>query len=335
MAELILKDKRVLMFGPKFFGYREVIADEIRALGGKVDLYDERPNNSAFCKIMLRKSVPFYRGVTRKYYRSIIEANKQKKYDYIFVIKSEAIDKNIFSDLKAAFGSAKFVLYLWDSVDNVPGGAEKIKMYDRVLTFDPIDAKEYSLIHRPLFFRNEFATKYEEKNEYKYEVAFVGTAHSIRPWVISRLEAQCRERSKNCFSYMFLPHPIVFLYNKLLNKAYKGIKKSDIHFKPIAPERINEIYADSLCILDVEHGAQRGLTMRTIEMIGVGKKLITTNKGIKEYDFYNENNICIIDRGNPRVREDFWTSNYEAVPEEILSRYSLKSFVQEIFDIKE
>ena len=46
-----LLNKKILMFGPSFFGYCDIIAEELRALGAQVDLYDERPNNGAFCHI--------------------------------------------------------------------------------------------------------------------------------------------------------------------------------------------------------------------------------------------------------------------------------------------
>ena len=112
------------------------------------------------------------------------------------------------------------------------------------------------------------------------------------------------------------------------------MKKSDINFKSISPAEINKGYSDSLCILDVEHQAQRGLTMRTIEMIGMQKKLITTNKGIGKYDFYNEDNICIIDKDEPLVPHEFWTREYKPLESDILKKYSLRAFVQDIFDIK-
>lgn len=328
-------NKKVLMFGPKFFGYCETIANELESMGCHVDLYDERPNNSAFCKIMLRYNLKLYHPTLKKYYLSIIQENLDKDYDYIFVIKSEAINEDIFRQLKNAYPRAEFILYLWDSVENIPDGEKKIKMYDRVLTFDPVDAESFGLILRPLFFRKEYESELNLKAKYKYDIAFIGTAHTIRPRVMKQLEFQCKQKGNACFSYLFLPHPIVYLYNKLLNRDYKNIRKKDIHFTALTPLQINEIYEDSMCILDVEHSAQRGLTMRTIEMIGSQKKLITTNKAIEKYDFYNENNICIIDRDNPVVREDFWECPYEVIDNEILKRYSLRYFVQEIFDIKE
>ena len=47
--ECDMKGKKILMFGPDFFGYREKIAEELMAMGAQVDLYDARPSNSAFC----------------------------------------------------------------------------------------------------------------------------------------------------------------------------------------------------------------------------------------------------------------------------------------------
>lgn len=335
MQNKSVEGKKILMFAPQFFGYRETIAEQLKEMGFKVDLYDERPNNSAFCKIMLRYNVKLYHPTVMKYYLSVIEENKDKDYDYIFVIKSEAINQKIFGKLKEAYPNAKFILYLWDSVENVPDGEKKIKLYDRVLTFDPVDAETYNIPLRPLFFRKEYEANPEQKTSYRYDIAFIGTAHTVRPRIMKQLELQCKQRGRDCFSYLFLPHPIVYLYNKFLNPAYKDVRIRDINFKSLSPLEIKKIYDDSRSILDVEHSAQRGLTMRTIEMIGSQKKLVTTNKSIEKYDFYNENNICIIDKDNPVVQEDFLQSPYEPVNSKVLQRYSLRSFVQEIFDIKE
>ena len=331
----VLEHKKVLMFAPNFFGYRERIAQELRDMGWVVDLYDERPNNGAFCKVMLRLNCGLYRGKVLSYYRSVIRENAEKDYDYVFVIKSEAINEAVFSELKQAYPRAEFVLYLWDSVENVPDGEKKIRLYDRVLTFDPVDAKDYGLEFRPLFFGKDYESRPEKQDAYIYDVAFVGTAHSARPRIAKQLQQQCRSRGSDSYHYLFLPHRLVFFYNKLLNRDYRQVTSGDIHYTPLSAQTIREIYGKSRSILDVEHGAQRGLTMRTIEMIGMGKKLITTNQSIREYDFYDPNNICIIDRENPVVEESFFHTDYAPIPAKILSRYSIRAFVQDIFGRKE
>lgn len=330
-----MKDKRILMFGPDFFGYREKIAQELVSMGAQVDLYDERPSNSAFCKIMLRKNIKPYRPVVTKYYRQILSKNQNKQYDYVFVIKSEGIDEKIFAMLRQAFPKAEFILYLWDSVKNVPDGERKLSLYDRVLTFDHVDAEQYHLPLRPLFCCKEYSAAPGSRESYRYDAAFIGTAHSIRPRVVRQVSKICEDQGGRMFSFLFLPHKLVYVYNKLMNPAYRSIRRQDIHFEAMSAEQIRGVYDQSRCILDVEHSDQRGLTMRTIEMMGMGKKLITTNTGIQKYDFYHPNNICVIDRDAPQIPKDFWTSPYVPVSQSILQRYSLRAFVEDIFDVKE
>ena len=283
--------------------------------------------------MFLRLNFKPYKVVVRKYIKSVIAENKDKQYDYVLVVKSEAAGKKELELLRKAYPNAKFILYLWDSVENVPDGEKKLKLYDKVMTFDPVDAKRYSIKLRPLFFTNEYEHQNKDDAEdYLYDFAFIGTAHTNRALIVKKLAADCKKRGTNYFSYLFMPHKMVYLYNKLTNKDFKTVSLSDIKFKSISPSEITEIYKKSRCILDVEHIKQRGLTMRTIEMLGMGKKIITTNSYIKSYDFYNQNNIYIIDRNSPEVNSDFWTSQYESVPQEIFNRYKIKSFVRELFE---
>ena len=330
-----LRGKNVLMFCAEFFGYREQMTQALRDLGCNVDLYDERPKNDVLTKTMVRYNIGLIRPSLRKYYRQIIAQNQGKRYDYVFVVKGEAINEEILSLLRCAYPEAKFILYLWDSVSNIPDCANRLRLYDRALTFDPVDAKQYAMVLRPLFFGKEYEAAQEPAGTYTYDVAFIGTAHSDRPRIVKMLEAQCEARGGACFHYLFLPHKLVYLYNKVLNRNYRRVRKGDIHFTPISSQQIREVYQKSRCILDVEHKAQRGLTMRTIEMVGMGKKLITTNQSVRDYDFYDPRNICVIDRENPVVDEAFWRQAYAPLPPDILRRYSLQAFLEDIFDMNE
>jgi len=58
-------------------------------------------------------------------------------------------------------------------------------------------------------------------------------------------------------------------------------------------------------IIDIERPLQKGLTMRTIEMLGTNKKIITTN------------NIFIIDRNNPIIDEIFLNKEYQEIDKNI------------------
>lgn len=325
------KKKSVLMFCPAFFSYPQVIAEGLRAQGYAVDLYDERPGNSFVVKTMMRYRLPLHRAVVRRYYDRILRENRDKDYDYVFVIKCESIGHEQIVRMRAAYPRARFILYLWDSLRNTPGGVEKMPDYDRVLTFDPADAQKYGLPLRPLFCMNGIPER-EEPVDYRYDIAFIGTAHSIRPRVVKQVEAFCREKGYRMFTYFYSPHPLVYLYFKLTNPDYRYITRKDIHFQTLSASEVRDIYRHSRCMLDIEHVRQAGLTPRPVDMLGVRRKLITTNERVKEFDFYRPENYLIIDRDHPVVDEAFLRSEYREVGPEISGRYTLDAFLHDIFE---
>ena len=59
--------------------------------------------------------------------------------------------------------------------------------------------------------------------------------------------------------------------------------------------------------------------------------MITTNKDIVNYDFYNRNNICVIDRKNITIPISFFDNEYENNDKEILYKYSVKGWIDDVF----
>lgn len=324
--------KRILMFCPQFFGYDTKMADALRCQGYQVDLYDERVSNGVLAKTCIRYNVKLFHPVLDRYVSQIVARNADKQYDYIFVIKGEGLTRAGISVLRSAYPQAKLILYLWDSLDNIRDGVGKLSLYDKVLTFDPEDASAYDLRFRPLFYHKGFSGT-QVATEFQYDIAFIGTSHSSRPRIVKALTEQCEKTGRKFFSYLFTPHYLVYLYNKLFNREYRNVKWSDLHSQSLPAQTVREIYDASRCVLDVEHGRQRGLTMRTIEMLGIGKKVITTNALIAQYDFYNPKNFFILDRANPVLDVAFLDTPYEPLSPEIQEKYSLDSFLKEIFEL--
>ena len=96
-------------------------------------------------------------------------------------------------------------------------------------------------------------------------------------------------------------------------------------------EEIAEILANSEIVLDANDVYQRGLTLRTLETLVSGKRMITTNEDIVNYDFYCPNNICIVDRTNISIPESFFTAKYEPIDNNILARYTAEGWVKDVF----
>ena len=71
--------------------------------------------------------------------------------------------------------------------------------------------------------------------------------------------------------------------------------------------------------------------MRCIETLGAKRKLITTNQAILEYDFYDENNILIVNREAPEIPIEFFSKPYQEISSEIYEKYSLDNWIYTIF----
>lgn len=329
MSENNQKQKRILMFCTDFFGYDKRIANALRDTGYVVDLYDERPGKSFFHKSCIRLNVSLYRPVIIRYIRSIIAEVSHRQYDYILVIKGEGITQGAIKLLRESFPDAKTILYLWDSVRNIPDCEDRMCYYDRVFTFDPEDAACFHLPYLPLPYDNS-VFMFAEKVQFEYDVAFVGTAHSVRPRVVKQVAEQCKMMGRKCYYYFYCPHPLVFLYNKMTNPDFRYLSKKEVNFRALSTDQIHEIYQKSRCILDVEHPKQSGATTRPIEMLPMKKKVITTNPKVKDFPFYRPENFLLIRRDCVELDPKFFETEYSVIPQEMIRQYSPEKFANHL-----
>ncbi|WP_365908301.1 NAD-dependent epimerase/dehydratase family protein [uncultured Ruminococcus sp.] len=331
-----LEGKKILLIALP--GYSDGIVNEMKKLGAEVDYINDKPSNGFICKTLGRLQVGFYQKRIHKYYCEQIEKLKNKDYDYILSIRGEYTPTASLKKMRSVFYNAKIILYMWDGMNkaNTKGIEKKWSFYDKVYTFDRIDYEAHKdrMSFLPLYYYNEYLPKEckePNSNDFKYDISFIGTGHDDRIKIVKSVLDDCKRNKKKSFSYFFIPHKLVFYKYKLLNKNdFTGVKISDVKFKMLPFEKLYKIYADSKCVIDIENSGQHGLTMRTIEILGLKRKLITTNKDIVNYDFYNENNILLIDRNNPKVDMDFFERPYVTLSEEIYEKYSLKNWIIEV-----
>lgn len=330
LTDQTLIGKRILFISPKFFGYENKIKAKMESMGAKVTYYDERSIQSAQSKALLKISSKTFYFRTKNYYENIIKENKNVNFDYVFIVKAEMITKEILEALRKTFKTAKFCLYLWDSVSNIKGIERKFKYFDKVLTFDRKDADSNQIMKfRPLFFVDEFINE-EEKNIFKYDLSFIGTIHSDRYKVIKDVMAICKYQGWNTHFFCYLQSKFMYKFYKLLKSEFKESTIEDFAFNQMETKKISDIVNLSKVVLDINHPKQTGLTMRTIEMIGMGKKLITTNENILEYDFYNPDNILVIDRNSVEIPSEFIEKKYKPIDKKIFDSYSLESWIKVI-----
>lgn len=325
-----ISGKRILFFSPAFFNYENMIADKMREMGAEVDMYDVRSVTSARDRALLKISPSIFRNKSLQYYENIIEANRKKDYDYILIVKCDMTPGSILEKFRKVYPHAKLCLNLWDSVKNIPGVTEKFKYFDTLHSFDPNDCEKYpELKFRPLFFGDQFR-KEAHTGEYKYDISFLGTIHSDRYSVIKQVKKIAQQRGLKCYWFLYLQSKFIYKFYKLTKKEFKGVDEGVFSFDKMSTTDIADIVDDTRIILDIQHPKQTGLTMRTIEMIGMNKKLITTNESIKRYDFYNPVNVVVVDRKSVAIPDNFLASPYIPLSKEIYEKYSLRSWILEV-----
>ncbi|MDM1373359.1 hypothetical protein [Myroides marinus] len=329
-----LEGKKVLFISVKFFNYENIIKETLIKKGAHVDLFDERPSNSFFTKAILRVYKNFYAYKINSYFRELIEQIKETRYDYFLLIKGEATPIFFIDFLRKNNPNIKLIYYTYDSFKNNSNGLKILDKFDYKYTFDSDDALKVGLEFRPLFFANDYAEVRKSSNNFQYDLSFIGTAHSDRYTISQYLYSWCKKSDLKMFTFYYSPSKLLFKFNKFFKKDFKTFDVNKISFSSLKHSDIIEIYKESRGVLDINHPGQKGLTMRTFETLGAGRKLITTNAEVKKYPFYNENNILVINRGDIKVDKSFFKTMYEPLSEKLLYAMSVEGWVDEVFCVE-
>ncbi|TNS42929.1 glycosyltransferase, partial [Escherichia coli] len=251
-----------------------------------------------------------------------------KHFDYVFVINPEALDYNTMNKLKQkCLGVNKqcyFVLYLWDSLKNKPNAPKLFPLFDKVSTFDRKDSDDFNINLIPLFYTRKFDAKYYPVQPLKYDVCFIGTAHSNRlKYLDEILKLISNNKQISKYIFLFFPSRMLFLIKKLFCNSST---KHKINFESLPSAKVVDAILSSAVVIDIHHPSQHGLTMRTIEAVGLNKKIITTNADIKKYDFYDPKDVYVYQSGDSKLPDVFLstsTTNFKN-----REMYSLKCWVE-------
>jgi hypothetical protein len=325
-----LQGKSVLFFAPVFFGYDLEIKKQLESYGAKVYLYNERPSTSFFAKAIIRIRKKLVSLYINQYFKDIINKHKSHTIDYVFIIKGEVINLSILNQLKVTFADAKFILYLWDSLKNYPDTRATLDFYDKVFTFDYDDSLIGNVKFRPLFYIGIYKNL-ATNNFLNYDLLFVGTVHTDRWLFLKKILDEASKHQLKVYYYLYVQSPIIFIFRKIFDKRLRSLPIKYVKLKSLSKESIAELMSQSKVILDIQHPKQTGLTMRCIEVLGARKKLITTNETIKNYDFFHDDDIMLINRENPILYKYFFQKEYTVMADKVYDNYSVDGWLKEIF----
>lgn len=326
--------KRVLLIAPLFFGYYQEIQAELEYEGYDVTYVCDAPSNSNISKAVARVSKRLILASTEKYFRAeVLPRVETERYDIVFVVAGMtfAFTADMMEQLRKKQPDARFIMYQWDSERNLPYAASIHHCFDRLFSFDMEDCRrdgKYAFL--PLFYTRMYENIAQaEPEQLRYDCVYIGTAHPKKFREISEMAAALKAVMPRQFIFHYMPSKLKFLYQRILSPDFRGARYSELQHERLSPEEIRSVLEQSACILDAPQKGQTGLTIRTLEALGARRKLVTTNADIRRYDFYREENILVFD-GKIDAASPFFTQGYRELPEELYSKYSLRSWLRQM-----
>ncbi|MGP9434611.1 hypothetical protein ACT3RR_04145 [Ewingella sp. AOP8-B2-18] len=327
-----------LLICPKFFGYEKDIYGALVSQNHNVTYIDEKPYNNNFFKVLVRlfgKST-FVKWLIKRHIATSLK-KMPKEIDCIIVVKGESLSLENVKFLKTVFPRARLIFYAWDSINNYPHVIDYLPLFDNCFTFDDRDIIEYPFFtHLPLFYSKDFENKTAiTALTDKPKVVFAGTVHSDR----YKLLGEIYKNYKHAFDFeFFLYFPSRLLLFKFIKDNFWEIityRVFGFSLRSKEKKEIAEFFLNSTAILDIQHPKQHGLTMRTIEILPLQRKIITTNPEIQRYDFFLPENIMVIDRQRPVLTEEFLMAPYQAINPDVLHQYSVEGWVKKLLANKQ
>lgn len=238
--------------------------------------------------------------------------------DIILVIRPDCLSKE--THLKIKTYTDKYIAYIYDSCRRFPVDHLLNGIFDEIFSFDFADVKKYNFT----FMSNYI---YNEKKELN--------APNINDNIFIIVSVDERfEFLNNLANYLSMNH-IKFKFIAVGKKAPKNIN-SNIIFqrKKLFAKDLKDDLENSKIFLDLIRHGHNGLSFRIFEALAMQRKIITTNQTISQYDFYNPNNILILDESKPiTINPEFFNSPYEPLNDDVFYKYTIENWVKTVFNL--
>jgi hypothetical protein len=313
--------KKVLIIAPEYMGYIAKVAEELRK-NQNLEITDIHIPTFKYPNLKIKIKNFFLKKISRdvkfdyrkKYINTIIG---DQLYDCTLVIRPDLFTNTYLKELKIK--STIFKSYFFDGIERFPQKIKTIPLFDEIFSFEPNDCIKYKLKFITNFIYEQ-NTKPLLKYNKTYNVFNITSYDKKRYILLLKIGTNLKQR-KISFK---------IIVKKKGGKKNKGL--IDIITQPISLEIVHNYIQESLCMLDLGViDKHKGLTFRIFEAMGLSKKIITNNPDITNYDFYNPQNILIINNENPIIPNHFLETEYIPVPKEIYNKYTLESWVKTVF----
>lgn len=277
---------------------------------------------NAFSKVFFGKNLKHQK-------RQEFIKNSIKKIGYqdqIMVLNADTIDLETLLFIKK--NTKKLITYLYDNLERFPVQT-KLHLFDKIYSFDDKDIEMYGFEKLTNYIYLNYIP--QEKQNPKLDLYYITSFDKYRNKILIPLAKNLASKKIN---YNFVVVGKKTWKEKIKFFGKNNLKKFVLLLrKPVSTNVIVKKYENTIAILDLMRKGQTGLSFRIFEAMALEKKIITNNPEIIKYDFYNPNNILIIENDLSNLKKEFFETPYKKLSPEIYNKYTLENWVERIFEI--
>ncbi|AZA52313.1 hypothetical protein EG348_04495 [Chryseobacterium sp. G0201] len=238
--------------------------------------------------------------------------------DYILVIRADNFPIPFVKNLKKK--TKKLIAYQWDGIEKFPEIKNYFNLFDTFFCFEKVES-EYNIKSITNFYFDHLPTSQKVYDTEKPRLYFVG------------LYWKSREEKINKFIDQVSDFPVeLSIFIQYFKEPERKNDKIKYIQNRITFEENLEFVKNSDILLDFVDPLHNGLSIRFFEGMYYKKKVITDNIMVKNYDFYHQDNIFVVENDNYKNIEQFLKASYHELPEDVVKKYGFSSWIKKIIN---
>ncbi|WP_123981037.1 hypothetical protein [Chryseobacterium sp. G0201] len=325
-----MKKERFLLVMPDYSDFPKLFLDNLEKEGFDTYLITDKLPKFKYKGSESIKNF-FVKNILRNkdYKQNLINQHNLKKLnkclseidgelDYILVIRADNFPIPFVKNLKKK--TKKLIAYQWDGIEKFPEIKNYFNLFDTFFCFEKVES-EYNIKSITNFYFDHLPTSQKVYDTEKPRLYFVG------------LYWKSREEKINKFIDQVSDFPVeLSIFIQYFKEPERKNDKIKYIQNRITFEENLEFVKNSDILLDFVDPLHNGLSIRFFEGMYYKKKVITDNIMVKNYDFYHQDNIFVVENDNYKNIEQFLKASYHELPEDVVKKYGFSSWIKKIIN---
>lgn len=330
------KEKKIILGIPQSFSLHQAFIKQLESLGFQIIDISYIVDNFQYKNLQQRLYNSFRKVFFKDYeYKNTLKAKLAEdkiqqalsgidKVDYALFIRPDFYSFHIIKKVKQIAHIT--VGYQWDGLDRFPNAYSRINLFERFFVFDPKDLRTSGTLPITNFY---FDYSLDENKAEASDVFFLATYIESRMEEIYKFFNAINLLSLNVNALIYTTK------EEIADNIHKVCPSLTVIKNTIPYDSNLKLAKSSNIIVDFAHNIHNGLSLRVFEAVGYDKKLITTNKSVKDYDFYNPANILVLeDEYTVELIKEFIETSYEPLDSNVKEKYSFTNWITYLFNIE-